>query len=182
MSTLRAVATLILACVVMLFLADTSAMANGGRAKRIRYAAEVRTGDAAETVCRFAAEMEPLLFRLATLGDRYGVMRIAIRNAGDRKLVLSLTADRVELLLPGGPRPAILDLRARDPQLWDSLPAELRAAVAYPRSVEAREEESVFVFVPIAETAVAPQALRYTIASLPAGPVILRDMTPVMKR
>jgi hypothetical protein len=37
----------------------------------------------------------------------------------------------------------------------------------------------VFVFIPVADPASAPRALRYSIASLPAGPVILRDMTPV---
>ena len=184
MSPRRVVATLSLAGVAVLLLAGTSALANGSKAKRVQYAAEVRMGAGADAVCRFSVELEPLLFRLATLGDRYGVVRVAVRNASDRRLSLSLTADRMELLVPlglgSGTQPAILDLSAHDPGLWDSLPADLRAAIAYPRSVEAREEESVFVFVPLAETWIAPHTFQYTIASLPGGPVRIRDTTPVM--
>jgi hypothetical protein len=182
MSSPRAVAMVVSASLALLFLADTSAGANGSKSKRVRYGADVQTGSAASMVCRFSAELEPLLFRLATVADRYGVVRMAIRNAGDRKLPLSLTADRMEVLFASGARPAILDLGAHDPAAWDSLPAEARAAVAYPRSVEAGEEESVFVFVPVADTTMTPQAFRYTIASLPAGPVLIRDVTPVKVR
>jgi hypothetical protein len=162
-----------------LLLGDSSVLANGSKSKRLRYGGEVQTGDARDKRCRFEAELEPLLFRLATVRGKYRAVRITIRNAGATRLVLSLAADRMEVELPGGARPAILDLGARDPALWDSLSPELRGAIAYPRGVEPGEEESVFVFIPVADPASAPRALRYSIASLPAGPVILRDMTPV---
>ena len=182
MSAARAAGAGLLVALVLLSAGGTAALANGSKGKRVQYTGDARLGAEADSACRFVAELEPLLFRLATLADRYGVVRIAIRNAGARKLVLSLAADRMELLLPGGPRPAILDLATHDPRVWDGLPAELRAAIAYPSSVEAREEESVFVFVPLADTAVTLQGFRYTIASLPSSPVTIRDTTPVKGR
>lgn len=178
MSTLRTVTVVLVTSLTLLVLADTSVPANGSKAKRIRYSAEVQTGDGPDKMCRFDAELEPLLFRLATVRDKYRVVRIAVRNVGDKKLLLSLTDDRMEIEHPGGSRPAILNLSAHDPGLWDSLPAAVRTDIAYPRSVGAREEASVFVFIPVAETAVTPRAFRYTIASLPTGPVVIRDMTP----
>ena len=181
MSTLRATAVAVFGSAALLLLGDASVLANGSKSKRVRYGAEVRAGDAASKRYRFDAELEPLLFRLATVRGKYRVVRITIRNGGDARLVLSLAGDRMEVELPGGARPAILDLGAHDPALWDSLSAELRGAVAYPRGVEAGEEESVFVFIPVADPVSTPRALRYTIASLPAGPVIMRDMTPVPK-
>ena len=180
---MRGLRMLVLSVVVplMLLLGDTSARANGSKSKRVRYGAEVQTGDGPGKACRFEAEIEPLLFRLATVRGKYRVMRITIRNTGDKRLVLSLTDDRMEVQLPSGPRPAILDLGAHDPTLWDGLSPEVRGAIAYPRGVEAGEEESVFVFVPVADPVVAARAFRYSIASLPAGPVIMRDLTPVPK-
>jgi hypothetical protein len=179
MSRLRAIAMVASGLATLVFLGDASVLANGSNGKRVRYGAEVRVGEARDKRCRFDAELEPLLFRLATVRGKYRVVRITIRNGGDKRLVLSLAGDRVEMELPGGARPAILDLGAHDPALWDSLSPELRGAVAYPRGVEPGEEESVFVFIPVADPVSTPRALRYTIASLPAGPVIMRDMTPV---
>jgi hypothetical protein len=95
--------------------------------------------------------------------------------------VLSLTTDRMEIQLADGLRPAILDLGRHDPDLWDSLPADVRTLIAYPRSVDAGEERSVFVFIPVAAPPAAPRAFRYTIGSLPAGPVVIRDMTPAKR-
>jgi hypothetical protein len=182
MSRLRAIALVVSGLATVLFLGDTSVLANGSKSKRVRYGAEVQTGDTVGKKCRFDAELEPLLCRLATVRDKYRVVRIRIQNVGDKRLVLSLTDDRMELRLASGMRPAVLDLGAHDPGLWDSFPPELRGAVAYPRGVDPGEEESVFVFIPIGDAMSEPLAFRYTIASLPAGPVNMRDMTPVMKR
>jgi hypothetical protein len=182
MSKLRAIAMVVSGLATLLFLGDASVLANGSKGKRVRYGAEVQTGDTASKKCRFDAELEPLLFRLATVRGKYRVVRIRIQNASDKRLVLSLTNDRMELRLASGMRPALLDLGVHDPELWDSLPPELRGSIAYPRGVDPGEEESVFAFVPIGDAVSEPLAFRYTIASLPAGPVNMRDMTPVMKR
>lgn len=77
----------------LVMVADTSALANGGKSKRLRYSAEVPLGGG---VCRFDVELEPLLFGLRSMGDRYRVARMTIRNSGDRGLVLSPTADRID--------------------------------------------------------------------------------------
>jgi hypothetical protein len=182
MSMLRRTALAVFGSVAVLLLGDASVLANGSKSKRVRYGAEVQIGDAAGKRCRFDAELEPLLFRLATVRDKYRVVRVRIQNATDKRLVLSLIDDRMEVGLPSGMRPAVLDLGAHDPGLWDSLSPELRGAIAYPRGVEPGEEESVFVFIPVGDAVSAPLAFRYTIAGLPGGPVTLRDTTPVPKK
>lgn len=182
MSRMRAGTVVLLTSLTLLLVADLPVGANGSKATRVRYSAVVSTGAAPDQAWQFDADLEPLLLRLATVRDRYRLVRIAIRNTGDRNLVLSLTADRMEIQLAGGLRPAILDLGTHDPDLWDSLPADVRTLIAYPRSVDAGEERSVFVFIPVAEPTVVPLAFRYTIASLPTGPVVIRDMTPAKKR
>ena len=110
MSTLRAVRVVVFATLPLLFLADTPVLANGSKAKRVRYNAEVQIGDTPAAPCRFDAEVEPLLFRLTTVRDKYRVVRIAVRNDGNTKLVLSRTADRMEIQFlerpaPRDPRP-----------------------------------------------------------------------------
>jgi hypothetical protein len=182
MRTRRTIATVVFVLATLLLLGNASVLANGGKSKRVRYGAEIQTGDAASKRCRFDAELEPLLFRLATLRDKYRVARVSIQNASDRRLALSLAGDRMEVRLANEMRPAVLDLSAHDAGLWDSLPSDLRQAIAYPRGVDPGEEESVFVFIPVGESTAELQEFRYTIASLPAGPVNLRDMTSVKKR
>ena len=97
--------------------------------------------------------------------------------------MLSAGADTVEALVRSGPAiRAVLDLGARDAALWDGLDADLRSAVVYPRTVQGGEEESVFVFLPAADLADAPQGFRYTIASRPDRPVVIRDVSAAVGR
>jgi hypothetical protein len=173
----RAVEVIVLGLTAALLLG-----ANGSKSKRVLYGADVQSGAVAGKRIRFDAELEPLLFRLATLRDKYRVVRIRIRNGGDTRLVLSLAGDRIEMQLATGPRAAILDLGAHDPEVWDGLSPELRGAIAYPRGVDPGEEESVFVFVPVGDAATLPRAFRYTIASVPGGPVNIREITPAMSQ
>jgi hypothetical protein len=177
----RAGIVIVLAVLALVWVPELSALANGSKATRVRYGGTVPMGDGPGKTCQFEVEFEPLLFRLTTMRDKYRLIRVIVRNTSDRKLVLSLTADRMEVQLPAGPRPAVLNLGTHDPELWDSLPADLRKALAYPGSVDAGEERSVFVFIPATEPAATPLALRYTIASLPGGPIVIRDMTPAKR-
>ena len=121
MRMLRTLAVIVAGSLALLLLGDAPVLANGSKGKRVRYGAEVQAGEARDKRCRFDAELEPLLFRLATVRGKYRVVRITIRNGGDKRLVLSLAGDRMDVELPGGARPAILDLGAHDPALWDSL-------------------------------------------------------------
>ena len=131
---------------------------------------------------RFDAELEPLLFRLATVRDKYRVVRIRILNTGTRPLVLSAGGDAVEVRFRSGSKvTGLLDLGARDAAVWDGLPADLRSAIVYPRAVPAGEEESVFVFL-AADVADVPHDIVYTIASRPDRPVIIRNAGAAVAR
>jgi hypothetical protein len=94
-------------------------------------------------------------------------LRIKIKNTGSKALALLKTNDKVELLTKGQRMPGILDLARQDSAFWDSLDADTRNFLAHPESVPAREEESIFVFIPVQSITVIPTAVEYTIASLP---------------
>jgi hypothetical protein len=167
-------------------LGPTPGHANGGKSKRVVYSGTLQSGAAAGPAgpdVHFEAEVEPLLFRLTGVGDRYRVIRIRIRNTGTQRLVLSAGADTVDAFVRNGPPVrAVLDLGARDAALWDGLAADLRSAIVYPRAVPAGEEESVFVFLPAADFPDVPQGFRYTIASRPDRPVVIRDVSTAVAR
>ncbi len=66
-----------------------------------------------------------------------------------------------------GPRlVGIVDLATRNLQ---------RSTLAYPRVVKRGERESICVVRPAGEVGEAPEAFRYTIASLPDQPVLICD-------
>jgi hypothetical protein len=73
----------------------------------------------------------------------------------------------VELLVKDQRVAGILDLAKLDSSLWDSLDADTRNLLAYPETVPPREEESIFVFIPVQSITTVPTAVEYTIASLP---------------
>lgn len=167
----------VLVSLALLLVADLSVLANGSKGKRVLYRGTLPAADGTGEV-QFDAELEPLLFRLATVGSAYRVVRIRIRNTGPRPLVLSASRDTVEVELRSRATLAgVLDLGARDAAVWDALPADLRGLVAYPQRVEGGEEESVFVFLPAASTADAPRGFRYTLGSRPDRPVVIRDVS-----
>jgi hypothetical protein len=179
----RAVGTLAaLTFLVALLLGTMPCLSNGGKSKRVVYRGTLQ-GDASGESVQFDAEVEPLLYRLTGVGDRYRVIRLRVRNAGTQRLALSVAADTVEALVRTGPPvKAVLDLGARDAAVWDALPADLRSAVVYPRAVQGGEEESIFVFLPAADLTDVPQGFRYTIASRPDRPVLIRDVSAAVAR
>ena len=159
------------------------AHANGGKAKRVVYRGALPAAQGGGQEIQFDVEIEPLLFRLGAVRSRYRVVRIRLRNTGTRPLVLSATADTVAVQLRGGATlTGLLDLGARDATVWDGLPADLRSVIVYPRSVPGGEEENVFVFLPGAEVVDPPLAFRYTIASRPDRPVVIRDVSAAVGR
>ena len=60
------------------------ALANGGKSKRIAYRRTLAGPDSTRSV-EFDAELEPLMFRLTSVGDRYRVVRIRIVNRTRRR-------------------------------------------------------------------------------------------------
>jgi hypothetical protein len=161
--------------VVLTLVTVPLARGNGGEGKVVVYRGTL-SGDGGEV--QFDAEVQPLFFRLATVRSAYRVVRIRIRNTGSRPLVLSAGGDAVEVQLRGGANvTGVLDLGTRDAAVWDALPADLRGLIAYPQRVEGGEEESVFVFLPVADGAELPQVFRYTLRSRPDRPAVIRDVS-----
>ena len=52
MGTLRVIVMVVLGLATLLLLGDASVLANGSKSKRVRYGAEVQTGDTASKRCR----------------------------------------------------------------------------------------------------------------------------------
>jgi hypothetical protein len=154
------------------------ALANGGEGKRIVYRGTLRTGDGAGHEVQFDTEVEPLFFRVATVRNKYRIVRIRVRNRGGGPLGLSAAGDAVQVQFRGGSVVSgLLDLGARDPAVWEGLPADLRNVIVYPRVVPGGEEGSIFVFLPAAELTEVPEVFRYTLASRPDRPVLIRDVS-----
>jgi hypothetical protein len=143
---------------------------NGGKAKKNILQARVPAG---EGQYLFETEIVPIQYRMNTVRNKYKMIQIRINNDRANMLRLSRTNDKVEIRLRGNYVPAIVDLSATDPALWDSLESSLRSELAYPPGVDRGEEESVFVFLPRTDTDDVPDAIRYTIAGQSA-PVVMR--------
>jgi hypothetical protein len=141
-------------------LPHASALANGGKGKVSRYVD--RSGP-----MEISIDLDEKLFLVTSVKNRYKVLRIKIKNTGGKALALSKTNDKVELLVKDQRVAGILDLAKQDSSLWDSLDADTRNLLAYPETVPPREEESIFVFIPVQSITVIPTAVEYTIASLP---------------
>jgi len=162
-SRCRPLATWLTAAVLALS-AGSPALGNGGKSKATVYEAELRqpasTGDV-----RFSASLERVLFGITSVAGKYKVIRIQIDNFSRTTLRLAGNRDRVAVDLGNRTVAGILNLSSTDRALWDSLPAELRQALAYPPVVEPGEQESVFVFLAEPSLTALPVALRYRIDS-----------------
>jgi len=162
-------------------LAGQPVLANGSKGKLLQYLAEVSLDQQAKV--RFSATLDSRLVLLTSLRNKYKVIRIRIDNTRNGKaILLSKTADSLEIFVPLAADRAqevrvkgILDLAGHDPSLWDDLDAETRKVLVYPQSVPAREEESVFVFIPDDALKVIPGRLIYTIESLSGKKVEIRE-------
>jgi hypothetical protein len=151
-------------------LCAATAAGNGNKAKK-----EVYEGNAGRI--SFSVELEPILFQLNTVQNRYRLVRIRIVNDSSAHLTLSGQDDKVVLVSDSGEADAILNLGRRDAALWDGLDSTLRSILAYPLRVPAGEEESVFAFVLADRVKQAPRELRYTVAALNQRVTLLRRGT-----
>lgn len=145
---------------LIFILPTTAALANGGKGKVSRYVD--RSGSIEVSI-----DLDEKLFLLTSVKNKYKVLRIKIRNRQSQPVALSKTKDKVDLLIEDRRVPAILDLPRHDSSLWDSLDADTRSYLAYPDAVPAKEEESIFVFIPVQSITVIPTSVEYLIASLP---------------
>jgi hypothetical protein len=156
----------------------TSVLADGGKAKNAVYRgiALLQAGRSVE----FEIDTSPIIFYVGTVNRKYHVLLIRAKNYGDEPLRLSKEQDSIVLHYSDGlDVEGIIDLPTADPETWDGLEEEIRTAVAYPPIVQAREEEGIYVFVPV-DAVVAPRKkhempflISFGIKSLPQ-PIELR--------
>src|SRR5438128_4798059 len=122
---------------------------NGGKAKNVFYFAEVSLGAESGGTCRFSIDANPVLFYFTTVNNKYQVLLIRVENHAKVPLLLSKSTDKVQLHFGTQTISGTLDLVAADRSTWDGLDPTMRETVAYPIKVEAREEEGVYVYVPV---------------------------------
>jgi hypothetical protein len=174
-SLLAAAAALLgLAGFAVSILAPAVATAAGaGRRLPTRTLVGSATGDSVQV--QLSWEYDPLLFQLNAFRDRYKVVRIELFNKGQQAFVLSAAGDRLVALVAGRPVPAILDLGGADPAVWDSLAGDMRRDLAYPAKVGPGDRETVFAYLKDLPPGAQVMELRYSIASFPASPIVLRQ-------
>jgi hypothetical protein len=122
----------------------------------------------------FNALIDNVLFHLLSLKEEYKVVRLQVENRSQKVLPLSREKDKVELRFGDRTIPGLLHLSGHDPILWDALDADLRKTLAYPKTIEPGEMESVYIFIPIPalkEVKGAPDILLYKIDSLQKEPI-----------
>ena len=151
------------------------ARANGGVHRTIVFRASFPFGNNGQAHGVMTCDVAPVLYRVTTLQGKYRVLQITVRSEG-LPLAMSRTGDRL-VLLYGEDHPrevrAVLDLAAREPQLWSKLPLEVRTDLAYPTGVRAGEEETVFAFVPLNAPPAPPDVMRFSLAGVPGGTIEL---------
>jgi hypothetical protein len=117
---------------------------------------------------------EPIIFYLTTVNTKYDVLLLRVKNDTAAPLVLSKDQDAIELVFADGQKvQGLLNVPSVDRATWDGLETEIRTAVSYPDLVQAREEEGIYVYIPIGDVKAPrlrhemPMALTYRIKSLP---------------
>ena len=154
------------------------AEADGGKAKNVIYEARPQTGNGSS---QFTIDTSPIIFYLGTVNRKYHVLLIRVKNNSDAPLNLAKDQDTIELRFADGQVvKGLLNLPAADRATWDSLETEIRTAVAYPEVVPPREEEGIYLYVPVGDVKgprkkhEMPISIVYNIKSLP-HPVELRQ-------
>ena len=160
----------------------SSVLANGGKAKNYTYKAELSLGNDVGKACQLSIEVNPVLFRLTTLNNKYYVLLLRTQNETGVTLKLSSTDDKVEILFGRKSIQGILNLAATDSASWDVLTNHMRETLAYPAQVDAHEEEGLYIYLPVdalkavPETEL-PQAIVFTVKSLNSSVQLRRPGT-----
>lgn len=183
----RRLSTVLLALAYFAFaLWPSAVLANGGKAKKYTYEAKLSLGNDEEGACELSIEVNPVLFRLTTLGNKYYVLLLRSQNDTKVALKLSATDDKVEILFSGKKIQGILNLAATDGVTWDSLSKYMRETLAYPVQVDPYEEEGLYIYVPVdslkaVREAEMPSAIVFTVKSLNRRVQLLRPTSAVKK-
>jgi hypothetical protein len=158
------------------------AFANGRTGKLKNYAGSIELSDGR---CRVSVTLDPDIYVLVTLKDKYRVVRLRVVNDSSAALNLAGAKDRVEVdFSDGSTTAAVLDLGKVDSAAWDSLSKEIRARVVYPKLVEGHgEEQSIFLFIPVGSgPPVMPRSFRYLVASVPGRRIDIMSSDAAAKK
>lgn len=148
---------------ILVLSSDNSALANGGRGKRVTYQGELKVNK--NQVHEFSTEIEEVNFLITSVDAKYRALRIRIRNWTRKKLALSVEGDAVLIHMKAGEQPVkgILDVSENDKKTWNKFSEDLKSKLIYPTKVDPGEEENVFVFIPVNEIKSLPTYIEYSL-------------------
>ena len=167
----------ILLCSLFLVATSTMLAANGSKGKKVLYEAHIGIREANHPDCHFMIELEPILFQINSVQNKYRVIRINIKNDSLASLKLSLDKDSVQFRANSRLVKGSLSVASSDQAWWDGLSSELRRALAYPdqSAIKGGEEENVFVFVPVSDLPTLPVEILFKIDSVSGTPIPIRQ-------
>jgi hypothetical protein len=167
----------LLFCLALLSAASILLAANGSKGKRVVYEATVPIANATTPDCHFLVELEPILFQIDSVQNKYRVIRINIKNSSQSPLKLSLEKDSVQVRTGSRVVQGRLNLADSDQSWWDGLSPELRRALAYPDQsvIKGGEEENVFAYFPVADLPTPPTEILFKIEAVSTSPVVMRQ-------
>lgn len=162
-----------LAGVFLLAAAGTLFAGNGTKGKAVVYSASVGPVGAAS---HLSIELEPILFPITSVQNRYRVIRVRIRNESSAVLRLSLAKDAIQVRVGSRLVNGSFSVSDAEQAWWDGLSAELRTALAYPDQavVKGGEEENVFAFFAVADVPTLPDEVLFKVASVSPTPIAIR--------
>ncbi len=162
----------------MLLLAAASAglpPANGSKGRMVIYGARVPVSNATGADS-FSIELEPILFPILSLENKYRVIRISVKNQSSAPLKLSVTKDTIQVLVGSRLVRGRLSVSDSEAAWWNGLSLDMRKALVYPDQAPIRtgEEDNVFAFFPVAEVSAVPEEVLFKVASLSVNPIRIR--------
>lgn len=161
-----------------LILFSTLIYANGSKGKTSVYEAHIHLGQSGLGDCDFRVELDPVLFQIQSVQNKYRVIRIKIQNYSESPLRLSLENDSVQVRVGSHEIQGSLNVANSDQEWWDRLSPELRRALAYPDQspIQRLEEENIFAYFPIADLPSLPDEILYKVESVSRKPISLKRL------
>ncbi len=164
------------ACVLFLAAASVGLLpANGSKGRMVLYGARVPVSNATGADS-FSIELEPILFPILSLQNKYRVIRISVKNQSSAPLKLSVAKDTIQVLVGSRLVRGRLSVSDSEAAWWNGLSLDMRKALVYPDQAPIRtgEEDNVFAFFPVSEISAVPEEVLYKVASLSVNPIRIR--------
>jgi hypothetical protein len=154
-----------LMCLVALLAASPDSWAEmaGGAGRATTYGGMVDLTDGNR--CDLSIQVERVSFLLTSFG-KYRLVRMLVDCRKQTGLMLSSSADRLDISVEDRVVPAVLSLQRSDSAMWDALDAGMRQTLAYPSSIKPGEPVYLFAYFPVDQVKTMPRAFSFTIASL----------------